>query len=247
MSKDAKDDWLRVISFTVREVTFLLADLTRLDDDLSATTRALKARLKKELPRPAPQSPEDIVSSGSRTTSLRDVPPEPGTVPVPSGHVRLYSIVGAIGESAPAEVIRREGLRLDKATPYRDQFSEFTAIWAAIGYPDKRFLHYHTCIVEFSAPAEEVEHSAGSLRPGVTVTLSRDITPSELLAVYEPWHGIFWLLRDEPRWNQRSFWEDPANEWEWKKTPSETEFPDADWQKAVRAMHEATGAPRRHQ
>jgi hypothetical protein len=52
MSKDARDDWFRVIPFTAREVTFLLADLTRLDDDLSTTTRALKERLKKEFPRP---------------------------------------------------------------------------------------------------------------------------------------------------------------------------------------------------
>jgi hypothetical protein len=180
---------------------------------------------------------------GGRPTRVASaIPPRPGTVPVPSGKVRCSTIVGAIGSGAPAEVIRRDGLRIDLARSYTDQFGSFQAIWANTGPADKEMILNRACVVEFAAPAEEVQASAGTTDPGRTVTFARDIPPSEFLYVYEPWHAVLWLLQDDSGWD-RAYLEDPENDWTWKENPDPGGISDEAWRRGMEAFREMLGMP----
>lgn len=187
----------------------------------SGDARALNDRLKQRFPG---------LHFGSKTAAI--LPPRPGTVPVPAGKVRCHTVVGAIGSGASAEVIRREGLRVDLGTAYQDQFGEFQAIWATTGAADVEVVRNRPVVVEFAAPAEEVVASAGSAAPGRTVTFGRDIPPSEFLYVYETWHGVLWMLQDESGWT-KEYLSDPANDWTWKENPDPYGIPDEAWDEAM--------------
>lgn len=176
----------------------------------------------------------------NRMAFMNSPPPRPGTQPIPSGHVRCYTKIGAMGQGAAPEVIAREGLRLDKARTYTDTFGEFKAVWAVRGTPDIERIMYSACMVEFSIPREEAE-AAGAYSEGSHVAISRDVPPSEFVQVYEPWHGIYYHLVDHSlRWD-RAYMEDPANAWEWSTNPASNEWSDEDWHRAVDAYKRSLG------
>lgn len=154
------------------------------------------------------------------------MPPRPGTQPIPAGMTRAWTKVGAMGAGAPAAIIATEGLRIDKATVYKDQFGDFRAIWATIGAPDEKDIQNARTIVEFFAPTEEVQRSAGSLREGAVISLGRDVPPTEFVQVYEPWHGMVWMIQDH---GGDKDWSDP----QWDISPSPHDYPEEDWAKAI--------------
>jgi GNAT superfamily N-acetyltransferase len=161
-----------------------------------------------------------------------ELPPRPGTQSIPGGRTRCFTKVGASGQSsAPADVIAREGLRIDKATTYQDMFGDFKAIWAMIGAPPDEVILHSNCVVEFHAPTDEVQASAGSLSDGAVVSLGRDIPPSEFVAVYEKWHGLVWHLLEFASSIDTFF--DPEDAWMWKQSPNTNTFPEDVWQKAL--------------
>lgn len=157
-----------------------------------------------------------------------EMPPRPGTQSVPAGHARLFTRVGAIGPGASAEVIARDGLRLDKAGIYKGPGGgEFRTIWCSGGAPDVETIKNSTCVVEFTWPWD------GSATPGSTYQIDSDITPSDFLAVYEQWHAIVWMLQDwgletQPGESTDAF----LKRMHWQTAPG-SEFDEPEWQKAM--------------
>ena len=125
------------------------------------------------------------------------VPPEPGTVPIPSNHIRLYHYT-----NADPDVIRREGLLLSKARGH--SYGEPDFIWGSTQIPS----HYKNYI-EFSVPMDDkrFESIFGSgpdkrqspkyYEKGVHhFTLIGDVKPQEFIAVHEPWHYHYRYMID---------------------------------------------------
>jgi hypothetical protein len=143
----------------------------------------------------------DLFKSGSNSrraaTPSPLVPPEPGTTPIPDGHVRLYHYT-----QAPGDVIANEGLRLDKAKG--ETYGEPNGVWASAQQPDP----YQHRFVEFSVPFYDKSMVIGGPTPGVkdspedfmargsNVAFNRDITPQEFIAIHEPWHSHYRYLQE---------------------------------------------------
>lgn len=120
--------------------------------------------------------------------SCIDVPAEPGTVPVPSDHLRLYHYT-----SADPAVLKSEGLLLSRSKGLT--YGEPQFVWASLKQPGD-----HKTYVEFSVPIDDPRFSMFGARPdahrGVEFyrgrsndfTLAGDVSPSEFIAVHEPWH-----------------------------------------------------------
>lgn len=125
------------------------------------------------------------------------VPQEPGTVSIPSNHLRLYHYT-----DAPAEELKRNGLLLSKAKGHT--YGEPDFVWASTKIPSK-----HKRYVEFSVAIDDPRFSAWGSKPdayrGVEFykdkhndfTLRGDIKPAEFIAIHEPWHHVYRYLVDE--------------------------------------------------
>ncbi len=108
---------------------------------------------------------------------LSTFPPQPGTSPIPEGHVRLYHQT----REENLDKIQKEGIKLSKTQTPRG------------GYPEKGIWHHlkgwygdptEYPTVEFSIPKEEYTYDHKELgRP-----LQRDIKPQEIIAIHKPWH-----------------------------------------------------------
>jgi hypothetical protein len=137
-----------------------------------------------------------------------DLPPEPGTSPVPKGHVRLFHYTAT--KNLPE--IRRHGLIMARARG--ETYGEPNQIWAAAGVPPAEHFATHN-YVEFHAHPNElaIGHYGGranretppdeALRAHVSfleerrahVTLGHDVPRSDILAIHEPWHHHVRYLR----------------------------------------------------
>src|SRR6516164_279929 len=134
-----------------------------------------------------------------------DLPPEPGTSPVPSGHVRLFHYTDP--ENLPS--IRREGLKRSKA--HGATYGEPSMVWATAGVP-KDIVKPN---VEFHAdPAYHKEldigeyyGQGGTLQQHIehleqarsNVTMRGDVPPSRILAIHEPWQSHVRYIERDPR------------------------------------------------
>jgi hypothetical protein len=122
-----------------------------------------------------------------------DVPNEPGTVPIPNNHIRLYHYT-----TAPAEELRRDGLLLSKAKGHT--YGEPDMIWSSLKMPGK-YKRY----VEFSVPIDDPRFS---IKPDACLdgdhcsdfTFMGDIKPSEFIAINEPWHHTYRYLTKDPKY-----------------------------------------------
>lgn len=126
------------------------------------------------------------------------VPKEPGTVPIPSNHLRLYHYT-----SADAEELQRHGLQMSKAKGHT--YGEPDFVWASLKRPGdyKRY-------VEFSVPIDDPRFSMWGAKPdafrGVEFyknrendfTFAGDIKPEEFIAIHEPWHHIYRYMTEHP-------------------------------------------------
>jgi hypothetical protein len=159
------------------------------------------------------------------------VPPEPGTTPIPEGNVRLYHYTGA-----DPEQIRQQGLQMSQAKG--ETYGEPNQIWASARPPS---LDNHN-VVEFSVPRDDPRWNIGKYEPwvhyegydqpnfdygqylhdrGAHVTFNGDIRPDEIHAVHEPWHQSYRYLKEN--YPQRT------NEFDWALDGS-----DPDLARAVR-------------
>lgn len=123
------------------------------------------------------------------------VPPEPGTIPIPSNHLRLYHYTN----TDPA-IIKKEGLRLSHARG--NTYGEPDAIWCSLQLPhdNKIFVEFSVAIddkrfIQFAGPAPDPYKSPKDYEGrGSDFTLFGDVLPNEFLAIHEPWHHHYRYL-----------------------------------------------------
>lgn len=130
-----------------------------------------------------------------------EVPPEPGSQPIPENHVRLWHYT-----RANPDTIRREGILMKHAKG--ETYGEPNQIWAAAG---ERMPETQQNMVEFHAnPATDLDIGRNWQRPEAQakhiehlhgakshVTMYNDVPPSRILAVHEPWHRTYRYLMHE--------------------------------------------------
>jgi hypothetical protein len=127
-----------------------------------------------------------------------EVPEEPGTVSIPSNHLRLYHYT-----NIDPEIIKKEGLLLSKAKGHT--YGEPDAVWASLEQPSRYKLY-----VEFSMAIDDRRFAGIGLRPdasrgvewykgrGSNFAIFGDVKPSEIIAVHEPWHHTYrYMVEDK--------------------------------------------------
>lgn len=129
------------------------------------------------------------------------VPPEPGTIPIPHNHLRLYHYT-----NTNPEIIKKEGLRLSHARG--NTYGEPNAIWCSLQEPKnyKIFVEFSVAIddkrfIQFAGPAPDPHKSPKDYEGrGSDFTLFGDVLPNEFLAVHEPWHHHYrYLIAEGPQ------------------------------------------------
>lgn len=123
------------------------------------------------------------------------VPTPMGTAPIPEGHIRLFHYT-----RGDLSNIRENGLKLSSARGHTYDEPDF--VWASSQPPED-----HHNIVEFHVPA--TDHMALE-RPDAGTDLKkwqegnhhvgfqRDIKPSEIIAIHEPWHDKYRYIKEHP-------------------------------------------------
>jgi hypothetical protein len=134
------------------------------------------------------------------------LPPEPGSQPIPEGHVRLWHYT----EEQNLPSIRQHGLLQSKALGHT--YKEPSVVWAAAHEKEPAKLGlYERPYVEFHADpghgrdldigedylqhgAEHLKHMYGYQSH---VTMRGDVPTSRILGIHEPWHAhVRYLERD---------------------------------------------------
>jgi hypothetical protein len=127
-----------------------------------------------------------------------EVPDEPGTVSIPSDHLRLYHYT-----NISPEIIKREGLLQSKSRG--STYGEPNGVWASLELPQKYKLY-----AEFSMAIDDRRFTGGGLGPDVSkgaewykgrgndFVIFGDVKPSEIIAIHEPWHHSYrYLVKDK--------------------------------------------------
>ena len=124
--------------------------------------------------------------------------PEPGTAPIPPGHVRLYHYF----PNDQIESVRQQGIDLGCAKG--ETYGEPNCVWASGEQPSER----HT-FVEFSASKDDPGWQIGKPNTdedaqviqdqGWNVTFGRTIRPEEFVAIHEPWHSHYRYIMNDPQ------------------------------------------------
>jgi hypothetical protein len=128
-----------------------------------------------------------------------DVPKEPGTVPIPSNHLRLYHYTDASNDE-----LERDGLLISKAKGH--MYGEPDFVWASLKQPGN-YKKY----VEFSVPIDDPRFSMWGSKPDAyrgaefysgksnDFTFQGDIKPNEFIAIHEPWHHHYrYIVNEKP-------------------------------------------------
>jgi hypothetical protein len=133
------------------------------------------------------------------------LPPEPGTSPIPEGHVRLWHYTST--EALPS--IREHGLSTQHAKG--ETYGEPNQVWAAAAHRPSEDMLRNKNFIEFHAhphhelnigasykehDPEHIEHMYGY---GSHVTMRGDVHPSRILGVHEPWHNTVHYLENDPQ------------------------------------------------
>jgi hypothetical protein len=133
------------------------------------------------------------------------LPPEPGSQPIPAGHVRLWHFT----EEQNLPSIREHGLLQRKALGHT--YGEPSMVWAAAHekQPERQAL-YERPYVEFHAhPYHELdvgrsyqEHDPETIKHMYGyrshVTMRGDVPTSRILGVHEPWHAHVRYVESNP-------------------------------------------------
>ena len=120
-----------------------------------------------------------------------EVPPEPGTTPIPPNHVRLFHYTKVEGASddqkhQAAELLRSNGLDIKMAKG--NSYGEPNVVWASRQMPSQ-----HRVFAEFSIDAQDPRwgpywRNGNIPREEGDCFFTDSIRPEEIIAVYEPWH-----------------------------------------------------------
>jgi hypothetical protein len=134
-----------------------------------------------------------------------EIPADPGTTPIPEGHVRLWHYTGLWN----LDSIREHGLLASKARGDGGSGPNeaSSGVWASTRAPEdwQRALH-----VEFHAPLSDISQRAsdpwremsgldepGSFGKGYHhVIMKGSVRPEQILGLHEPWHASVRMIRD---------------------------------------------------
>lgn len=108
-----------------------------------------------------------------------DLPPKPGTAPIPEGHVRLYH---QTSEQNLAK-IAKEGIKFEHARGIEGPKAIYADPQGFYGKPDR------TPTVEFHVAAARFQS------PFVT---GADVTPGEIVGIHYPWHQHAHYIEEHP-------------------------------------------------
>jgi hypothetical protein len=131
-----------------------------------------------------------------------EVPPAPGTVPIPPGNVRLYHYInlrtGQTEEQA-LESVRQTGIDISKSRGHT--YAEPNVVWASTQIPNRGKI-----FLEFFMPADDARWLIGRPRTpedvdwlhksGADVTFRDSIGPDEIIAIHLPWHETYRYLKE---------------------------------------------------
>jgi hypothetical protein len=131
-------------------------------------------------------------------TAQQDLMQEPGTLPVPPGHIRLYHYL----PRDQVENVRQQGIDIGQARG--ETYGEPNAVWGSTRKPSDN----HT-FVEFSVSTDDPswfinkpdtpEHAQEFQNSGSDATFGRTIMPNEFIAIHEPWHNRYRYLMNDPQ------------------------------------------------
>jgi GNAT superfamily N-acetyltransferase len=129
------------------------------------------------------------------------IPPLPGEVPIPEGHVRLFHVTPLRN----IESIRERGLTKQEARG--ESYGEPNQVWASAGIHSEQakrvieggLMDSDFAVVEFHANPAKLDIGSGrrpeSLEARASdVTLYGDVPPGDIVAVHEPWHSAYRYL-----------------------------------------------------
>lgn len=133
---------------------------------------------------------------------LDDVPPEPGSTPIPPDSVRLYHYItlhkgGFTEEQAAIDSLKKNGIdiKLSRGSTY----GEPNVVWGSTQKP-----HRNKIYVEFAIPMNDPRWLIGKPRSqadvdwlnksGGDVTFGSSIKPEEIIAIHMPWHHTYRYL-----------------------------------------------------
>lgn len=136
-----------------------------------------------------------------------ELPPDPGTQPIPEGHIRLWHYtplhnVPSIREHG----LQRQFARGDSGTG--DLSEPSAGVWASTKRPDDILnnheggfgvVEYHAHPGELSPNAETPWHSDPQewAKGYHHVIMQGDVHPRSIVAIHEPWHGAARYMRDD--------------------------------------------------
>lgn len=152
-----------------------------------------------------------------------EVPPEPGSTPIPGGHVRFYHYTGvnepsAWGGHQAAESLKKDGILMREAKG--NTYGEPNLVWASAEKPGnfKVFAEFSVSMDDerwrLGNPDKVTEgYSKFTLSPGNHYNISPEeyhrrgsnvgfidsILPEEILAVHEPWHHEYRYILKNPK------------------------------------------------
>jgi hypothetical protein len=134
----------------------------------------------------------------AKNASADDLPPAPGTAPLPADTVRLYHYTRT---PEMADAIRSQGLLAAKGRGDDGSYSGPSAgIWAATEPPNFSIK----IVIEFWATREEISRNADYPRKeqsledfqasGAHVIMGGDVPPNQIVAIHYPWHSFAHML-----------------------------------------------------
>ncbi len=107
-----------------------------------------------------------------------NLPPEPGTTPIPSGHIRLYHQT----DEKNLEKIRHNGIRLSHARGIEGPKGIYADTKGFYGKPNEH-------------PSVEFHVSKNRWQPPFVLG---DVLPSEIIAIHYPWHSLARYVEENP-------------------------------------------------
>ena len=139
-----------------------------------------------------------LESQGFEWAAQEEVPPEPGTTPIPPDHVRLYHYTKLPQAPGGADYIKHlaaialktNGLDIKKAIGHT--YGEPDVVWASVQMPDRGKV-----FAEFSVSINDprfVYPWGRGQAPRGDCQFQESIHPNEFLAVHEPWHRHYRYL-----------------------------------------------------
>jgi hypothetical protein len=114
-----------------------------------------------------------------------ELPPKPGTAPIPKDHVRLYHQT----HEKDLGAIKHQGLKQSHAKGIEGPKAIYADEKGFYGKPDK------TPTVEFSVHKDRWRHPP-FVTPNIKDNDGDDVKPHSIIAAHRPWHGTARYIED---------------------------------------------------